>query len=102
MQNLSKIHAGQTINHFSTCWSGHRAFWNNNNNAKGQQNIPADSSSVLASRTHEFSAGYFRLFEVIFLQEPRDQQKLAVLKSMRINRLVSEININKTVLPKYR
>ena len=40
-------------------------------------------------------------FEVIFLQEPRDQQKLDVLESMWINKLVAEISINKTVLPKY-
>ena len=40
-------------------------------------------------------------FEVIFFQEPRDQQKLDVLESMWINKLLAQININKTVLPKY-
>ena len=30
-QICQKIYVGQTINHFSTRWSGHRAFWNNNN-----------------------------------------------------------------------
>ena len=40
-------------------------------------------------------------FEVTFLQEPRNQQKLDVLESMWINKLVAEININKTILPKY-
>ena len=36
-------------------------------------------------------------FEVIFFQEPRDQQKLDVLESMWINKLLAQININKTV-----
>ena len=40
-------------------------------------------------------------FEVIFLQEPGDQQKLDALESMWINKLVAEINTNKTILPKY-
>ena len=40
-------------------------------------------------------------FEVTFLQEPTNQQKLDVLESMWINKLVAEININKTILPKY-
>ena len=40
-------------------------------------------------------------FEVTFFQEPRNQQKLDVLESMWINKLVAEININKTILPKY-
>ena len=40
-------------------------------------------------------------FEVTFLQEPRNQQKLDVLESMWINKLAEEININKTILPKY-
>ena len=33
-------------------------------------------------------------FDVIFLQDPRDQQKLDVLESMWINKLFAEININ--------
>ena len=40
-------------------------------------------------------------FEITFLQEPRNQQKLDVLESMWINKLVAEININKTILPKH-
>ena len=41
-------------------------------------------------------------FEVIFLQKPRDQQKLEALESMIwINKLGAEININKTALLKY-
>ena len=40
-------------------------------------------------------------FEAIFLQEPRDQQKRDILESTWINKLIAEININKTVLQKY-
>ena len=40
-------------------------------------------------------------FEVTFIQKPRNQQKLDVFESIRINKLVAEININKTILPKY-
>ena len=40
-------------------------------------------------------------FEVTFLQEHRNQQKFDVLESMWINKLAAEININKTILPKY-
>ena len=102
-QICQKIYVGQTINHFSTRWSGHRAFWNNNN-AKKQHN---DRASLLI----HFQTWHQKLmnslpdisdcFEVTFLQEPRNQQKLDVLESMWINKLVAEININKTILPKY-
>ena len=98
-----KIYVGQTINHFSTRWSGHRAFWSNNN-AKKEHN---DRASLLI----HFQTWHKELmnslpdisdcFEVTFLQEPRNQQKLDVLESMWINKLVVEININKTILPKY-
>ena len=40
-------------------------------------------------------------FEVIFFQEPRDQQKLDVWESMWRNKVVAEISINETVLSKY-
>ena len=40
-------------------------------------------------------------FEVIFIQELTNQQKLDVLESVCKNKLVAEININKTILPKY-
>ena len=83
--------------------SGHRAFWNNNN-AKKEHN---DRASLLI----HFQTWHKELmnslpdisdcFEVTFLQEPRNQQKLDVLESMWINKLVAEININKTILPKY-
>ena len=101
-----KIYVDQTINHFSTRWSGHKAFWNNNNNnAKKQHN---DRASLLI----HFQTWHKELmnntlpdisdcFEVTFLQEPRNQQKLDVLESLWINKLVAEININKTILPKY-
>ena len=100
-----KIYVGQTINYFSTRWSGHRTFRNkNNNNDKKQQN---DRASLLI----HFQTWHKELmnslpdisdcFEVTFLQEPRNQQKLDVLESMWINKLVAEININKTILPKY-
>ena len=98
-----KIYVGQTINHFSTRWSGHRAFWNNNN-AKKEHN---DRASLLI----HFQTWHKELmnslpdisncFEVTFLQEPGNQQKLDVLQSKWINKLVAEININKTILPKY-
>ena len=42
-----------------------------------------------------------KCFQVIFLQEHRDQQKLDAFKTMWICRHVAEININRTVLPKY-
>ena len=48
------------------------------------------------------SSGYLDCFEVIFLREPRDQHKLDVLKSLWINKLAAEININKRVLPTYQ
>ena len=98
-----KIYVGQTLSHFSIRWSGHRAFWNNNN-AKGQHN---DRASLLI----HYQSWHTELvnslpdisdcFEVIFLQEPRDQQKFDVLESIWINTLVAEINTNKTIIPKY-
>ena len=84
-------------------WSGHRAFWNNNN-AKKQHNDRASLLIHFLTWLKELmnSLPYISdCFEVTFLQEPRNQQKLDVLESMWINKLVAEININKTILPKY-
>ena len=74
------------------------------NNAKKQHN---DRASLLI----HFQTWHQKLmnslpdisdcFEVTFLREPRNQQKLDVSESMWINKLVAEININKTIIPKY-
>ena len=97
------VYVGQTINHFSTRWSRHRVFWNNNS-AKGQHNDVA-SLLIHCQSCHAELINSLQdisdCFEVIFLKEPRDQKKIDVLENIWINKLDAEININETVLPKH-
>ena len=89
---------------FSTRWSGHRTFWNNNN-AKGQRYDRASLMLIHNQFWHTElmnSLPYISdCFEIIFLQVPRDQQKLDVLESIWIDKLDAEINVNKTDLPQF-
>ena len=96
------IYVGQTKNAFSTRWSGHRTIWNNkiiekhNDRAALLIHYHKEHKQVINSHPVISSC-----FDVIFLEEPKDFRKLDFLESDWINRLYAQINITKTVLPKF-
>ena len=96
------IYVGQTINAFSTRWSGHRTIWNSKIIEKHSDRAALlihyhkEHKQVINSHPVISSC-----FDVIFLEEPKDFRKLDFLESDWINRLYAQINITKTVLPKF-
>jgi len=96
------IYVGQTKNRFFTRWFGHRTFCNSNNTI---DNLNDRAALLIHYHTYQKeemkSLADISKFFVIFLQQPSDFGKLDTLESKWINLLQAEININKTVLPKY-
>ena len=96
------IYVGQTKNAFSTRWSGHRRIWNSKIIEK-HSNRAALLIHYHTEHKHVINSHpvIFNCFDVIFLEKPKDFGKLDFLESDWINRLYAQINITKTVLPKF-
>jgi len=98
-----QIYVGQSKNRFSSRWTGHRTIWKN----KNCLNQRSDRASLIIHYQTKHNANINSLpeihncFKVIFLQEPREVTKLDIAESRWINKLNAQININRTVLPKY-
>ena len=98
------IYVGQTKNKFSVRWTSHRYFWRSNCE-KSQQ---SDKAALLIHYNTHHKDFFVKnkpdisdCFNVFFLQEPLTFENLDLLESKWIRKLDAEININRTVLPKF-
>ena len=93
-------YVGQTVRNFSSRWSGHRSIW---------KNCCSDIDDRAAlkihyAKNHPDTVGLdlADAFTVTFVDKPNKPEHLDILESSWISRLRANININKTLLPKYR
>ena len=101
------IYIGQTKNKFSTRWSGHRSFWNNickekritenNDNAALFSHYQTEHEEILNT-----DKNFANCYDVIFLEQPNSPHNLDFLESKWISKLNAQINISKTILPKFK
>ena len=112
-----QFYVGQTINRFSKRWAGHSASWIACGNSESKFTPTVDDSSALYAHLikyhNQFSVEKLPLrkvrkattlsdlFEVIFLQQPKNKQNLDLYESQWIYKLDAQINITKGILPKY-
>ena len=96
----SSQYVGQTMTSFAERWQSHRSAWKSGV-------VEMDDRAAL--RVHFFrqhpDKKHFELpdaFSVTFIDKPRMPKDLDVLESIWISKLCANININRTILPKYR
>ena len=103
-----QFYVGQTINRFSKRWAGHRASWIACSNSESKFTPTVDDSSALYAHLIKCHNTLRKvttlpdLFEVIFLQQPKNKQNLDLYESQWIYKLDAQINIAKGNLPKYK
>ena len=103
----NEVYVGQTKNRFSIRWSGHRSFWKTKIHQLNVQNNKTDQAALLkhiATHHSQFYSTKPQLpdcYEVIFLQQPTHSQGLDLLESKWIRTLAANINIQKTILPRF-
>ena len=103
-----QFYVGQTINGFSKRWAGHRASWIACGNSESKFTPTVDDSSALYAHLIKYhntlckATTFPDLFEVIFLQQPKNKQNLDLYESQSIYKLDAQINITKGILPKYK
>ena len=100
----NQLYIGQTKNKFSVRWAAHRSFWNN----KFSECNNTDQAALLKHyhnyhySTHANKPKISDCYNVIFLEEPQNINRLDICESRWIHKLKAEININQTILPIYR
>ena len=93
-------YVGQTVKTFSERWNTHRSTWN-----RGSSKDDDQAALLIHYRNHHMEHKNVKLsdaFSVTFVDCPLNPKDLDMLESSWISRLESRININKTILPKYR
>ena len=93
-------YVGQTVTSFSKRWNAHRLAWHNNVTKE-------DDRAALKIHHKKYHPDakdddLADVFDVTFVDRPDNPKNLDVLESNWISLLEAQININKTVLPKYR
>ena len=98
-----QFYVGQTINGFSKRWAGHRASWIACGNSESKFTPTVDDSSALYAHLIKYhnqsnveklplrkvrkATTLSDLFEVIFLQQPKNKQNLDLYESQSIYKL---------------
>ena len=93
-------YVGQTVTSFSTRWNGHRSAWNNN--ISKEDDRAALKIHFRKEHPPAKDDDLANAFTVTFVDKPDNPKNLDRLESNWISRLEAKININKTMLPKYR
>ena len=100
----NQFYIGQTKNKFSVRWTAHGSFWN----IKFSEYNNTDQAALLKHYhnyhylTHANKPKISDCYNVIFLEEPQNTNRLDIYESRCIHKLKAEININQTILPIYR
>ena len=92
-------YVGQTITTFAKRWTAHRKMWNDGGIDDG------DRTALLTHyrKAHaDINISLPEAFSVTFVDSPHNPNDIDLAESNWINRLQATININQTILPRYR
>ena len=93
-----KQYVGQTTTNFATRWSQHRLIWK-------KTDIENNDKAALRIHYNKLHAEiinpvFANAFQVCFMDKPKNPKDLDFLESRWMNKLLSDNNINPTILPK--
>ena len=98
--HCSNQYVGQTCTSFSSRWNEHRSKW------KSGVIVEGDKAALLKhyAKDHTFDpkTELAKAYTVTFVEQAKDFKNLDILESRWISKLKANINICKTILPKYK
>ena len=103
-----EFYVGQTINSFNIRWNGHRKVWRNMMGKENEFNDEDKDEQALAThyaKNHNHLLGksvkdLADAYKVVFLEGTRPE-RLDVAEGFWISKLRAEINISRSIVPKY-